>query len=185
MNSSPSLLERLTTLFLNERNTRHLLSYNKEVVERVLYLVETQKTKITHSSTLLSSIYAMEVERLEWLVKEYVITRLKKITNNFYLSDAQLENMADREKTLYHRYIALNKEYNVYVDLDTANASIRGVEEERSEQRTEFVGFYVLEDVGPTALGGEILNLKEGDFYIGSVEEVREGLLSREQIVLI
>jgi hypothetical protein len=173
------IMERAIGAYLNEKNTRTLLRYNKEMFDGTAYLLALQRkerSKLEKEESFdegrraVVHMYSVEIERVEWVLKEYLLVRLEKIKNNFYLDDEEL--LSPGERAFYKKYVDLNKRYGVYQ------------EGEKGLPEIEYGGLYVLEDLGRMVIDGELLDLRKGGFYIANIRGVDSFVAEGKILVL-
>lgn len=172
------MMERLLVLYLNEKNTRMLLPYGRELVHGICYLLEKQRLKLCSlkdapHGRVIEHAYKMEIDRVEWVLKEYLLRRLEKIRGNFYLQDQELSLLSGGERRFYAKYLELNRAHGVYMEGPPS----------AGPAPAEYGGFYVLEDLGNHVMENEVVGMAKGDFYIGNLREV-SGLLQSARILI-
>ncbi|OAG30728.1 hypothetical protein NEIG_00240 [Nematocida sp. ERTm5] len=175
-----SVVEYLSMRYLNEREFQRLLPYDADIVERVKFLLQRQKDrqrKEIQRNRIKEHIYKIEIERIEWLLSEYLLIRLEKIRNNFYIKDESI--LSPHEKEYYRAYINLNKEVGTYVELEDIPERHRN-----KEDSPEIHGVYVLDNLQDISIDGEILTLSPGEFLIGNIS-ASEDLVNDLGILLV
>ncbi|KAI5192355.1 hypothetical protein NEMIN01_1969 [Nematocida minor] len=164
-----SVVEYLTMRYLNEREAKRLLPYDEDLVERVQFLLQRQKTRQQeeeNKNRIKEHIYKIEIDRLEWMLTEYLLLRLEKIRNNFYIKNEQL--LSEKEKEYYTAYILINKEEKIYTPLKDIP------ERHKEKNSTEVHGIYVLDTIQDIAIDGEMLSFSPGEFLIGDIAQAEE-----------
>ncbi|KAI5161715.1 hypothetical protein NEAUS03_1728 [Nematocida ausubeli] len=160
-----SVVEYLAMRYLNERESKRLLPYDEDLMDRVKFLLHRQKKRQREEAQrnrIKEHIYKIEADRIEWLISEYLLMRLEKIRNDFYIEDLSL--LSPYEKTYYQEYINLNKEAGTYTELEQIPARHR-----HPKDPAEIHGVYILDDVQDVLIGEEILTLQAGEFLIGDI----------------
>ncbi|RCH89541.1 GINS complex subunit, partial [Rhizopus stolonifer] len=80
-------VSELTRIWMNERNSPEVLKYRRDLVESLLDAIETQSNKIFDTmdlntdgqSRFVTVLLQTEIERIKYLIKNYLRTRLSKI----------------------------------------------------------------------------------------------------------
>lgn len=166
--SSPTLTD-LILAYQNEKSTRRLLPYASRPVDHFLAIVSKRTESIGKlDRSVVKNIYELEAERVKFLLKEYIQTRLRKISADLYVDKTLLSG---RESIFYESYLGLLKERDVYV------------EKQRLNKTNEFVGFYCLVDVYGVMIDGEPLEMLKGDFFVAPLDDVAD-LVKKNEIVL-
>ncbi|KAI5181390.1 hypothetical protein NEOKW01_1584 [Nematocida sp. AWRm80] len=172
------VVQCLTMQYLNERGSKRMLPFNSDLVERVLYLIQRQNIQIEQSikenNKIHEHIYKIEVDRIEWIVTEYLLIRLEKIRNNYYIDDTLL---SPEEQEYKDKYIDLQREEQILIEKEDIPGN-------REETKTEYSGIYVLEDIPEILLGEDLLSLSSGDFIIADTSSMHT-LVDSLSVVLI
>lgn len=174
-----SVVEYLTMRYLNEREAKRLLPYDEDLVDRVQFLLQRQKARQqeeTNRNRTKEHIYKIEIDRIEWLLSEYLMIRLEKIRNSFYVESESL--LSPQEKEYFTEYVALNKKASVYVpqqDIPERHLEPSGC---------EIHGMYVLDKIEDMAIDGEVLSFTPGEFLIGDVSQA-EDLVNDLSVLLV
>lgn len=174
-----SVVEYLAMRYLNERESVRLLPYDEDLVDRVVFLLERQKTRELQErnrNRIKEHIYKIEVDRIEWLLSEYLLIRLEKIRNNFYLTNLSI--LSPYEKEYHTAYIDLKEEVSQYTQLEDIP------ERHKRIVPAEIHGIYVLDDLQDILIDGELLTLAPGEFLIGDIS-LAEELVNELSVVLV
>lgn len=154
------LIEQLIVVYTNEKSTSSLLPYNDIADEFNLIL---SNRLATVKNTI--EIEELEIERIKYFIKEYILCRFDKICNNLY---HDLALMSEDEKAFYLGYIQLQKKFDVYQE---------NVETAETINKNEFVGFIANRNIQAVKIDKEIVEIFEGDVFIASLVDVYSYLL--------
>eukprot|EP00003_Mantamonas_plastica_P007817 TRINITY_DN1662_c0_g1_i3.p1 TRINITY_DN1662_c0_g1~~TRINITY_DN1662_c0_g1_i3.p1 ORF type:complete len:198 (-),score=77.38 TRINITY_DN1662_c0_g1_i3:23-616(-) len=189
-------ITRLKTAWVNERLSPELQMYERLLVEDLTMLLENQEQRIeemkTQNSSLLElNLYQMEVDRVKFLIKSYLRTRLVKIQmNSFYyeknkeelgsrLSDAEKEFVIDLNATLINHFD------NMLVNDLPEKAQGYGDDIATPPKLGTHVVIKVLQDIGEFDIGdGTTMELNQGDQLIVKYSSIAD-LLNQELVRLI
>lgn len=154
-------LDRLITAYTNEKSTRRLLKYDHIVEEFnravVDYICNPQSSK--DHSQVARMIQEIEIERIKYFVKEYIMCRFDKIRRNFFLD---LELMSSRERAFYTQYLGVMKQKDVFTD--------------KPSQDFEFIGFISHKALEGVKIDNEVVEIFQGDFFVANYDDVVEYL---------
>ncbi|CAD25709.1 hypotheticalprotein v26.11 [Encephalitozoon cuniculi GB-M1] len=162
-------LNDLILAYQNEKSTKRLLPYALHLIDYFLDIISerTEHVKALNKS-IVKNIYELEIERVKFFVKEYIQTRLKKMSMNLYVD---LSLLSGGELALYEKYIDLLKKRDVYVT------------KQKFHKVHEFVGFYCCTDISGAVIDGELLEMFKGDFFVAPLDDVMD-FLKRNEIIL-
>jgi len=158
----------LVMVYLNERGTKEVLPYNNDLVERVLFLLERQKSilkRVESGNRPVQHIYKMEIERVEWLLSEYLILRLEKIRENM-LNLENTRNLSDNEKTYLKEYVELKKEQEIWISAEDVPERLK------HPSKVEYAGFFVFEAIPEVVISGDYFSFSSGDFIITDISSI-------------
>ncbi|WUR02448.1 DNA replication complex GINS protein (SLD5) [Vairimorpha necatrix] len=159
-------VKRLIECYMNEKNTNAFLKYNQEVVAYFYTKIIDQKNiikKNPQKSNILKSIYELEIERLEYLIKSYLTIRINKMKRNLFID----ENCLSEDEKKFYKILKDQINYK-----NECNESV------------DVVGFICKKDIGNVLLDGESVEMNKGDFYIGPLCDVMD-LLNQDEIYLV
>ncbi|CAO3592006.1 unnamed protein product [Absidia cylindrospora] len=114
-------IESLTRSWMNERNAPELLPYEKHLVDTLIEMVEDQANIVMDEMTssldnkFASMVYQTELERIRYLIKSYLRTRLFKIekyTLELLRKSNITEIMSSQEIVYARRYQELIETHN-------------------------------------------------------------------------
>lgn len=98
------IVQNLIECYVDEKSTKAILKYKKEVVDyfyqKLLEQKEKYKIFIAGKSNIIKSIYELEIERMEFLLREYLIIRLEKMKEDYYID---LNLLSSQEVVYYTR----------------------------------------------------------------------------------
>lgn len=147
----------LIEAFLNEKSTTALLKYKEDVISKFHHRLQLQKTfkfKI-QDSIIIKNIYELEIDRIEYYLREYIMTRIEKLKRNLFIDVSLLSN---NEKIFYEKYLNKLKE--------------KGFVCENSCEDNVVVGFICKKDLGNVILDEEDVEMYSGDFFVGPLSDV-------------
>lgn len=165
----PGLVESLIRAYRNEKCTKEMLPYERRVMD---FLEKNLPKQIEYAASLrkapvLKSIYEQEIERVKYFMKEYIITRMKKISLNFNVDDSML---SPSEIVYRNAMYSICRQEDVFVPCRWTN--------------NEFVGFVSVVDNNHVVLDGNPVEMRQGDFFVGQIRDVIE-MLYRHSIYLV
>lgn len=79
------MLEKVTKAIIKERESPDILPYETDIITELEKLIATQEEAledveaVTPTENFFNSIYKLEVERMKYLLKSYLRTRIFKI----------------------------------------------------------------------------------------------------------
>lgn len=163
------LIEALIRAYRNERSTKELLTYERKIM---LFLSKNLPRQSEYAESVkkhpaLKSIYEQEVERVKYFMKEYVLARMRKINQNFYVDTSLL---SESEALYCDALRDMYRTGDVLVDTRWTN--------------NEFVGFISLVNNKNIFLDSNSVELKQGDFFVAPLRDVID-LLHRNEIYLV
>ncbi|KAI5170732.1 GINS complex subunit 4 [Nematocida sp. LUAm3] len=177
MHAQLPAIQALATHYLNERSCKDLLFYNKDLINRCLILLEIAKNKEASSVNRVNrSIHRAEIERVQWLLREYLVVRLEKIRGSFYHS---LDRLSEQELAYYTSYREIYREEDVLVPQEELPKRFQS-----PEQRTNYSGIFFLADAPGVTIDGEVHTFYRGDFIVADAMELSE-LLNQQSILLV
>ena len=174
-------IENLLQAYSNEKSTKKLLKYDKIVDDfnreiSIQQIAETDSETFNNetnvelsskiSTELSKTIKEIELERIKYFVKEYILLRLDKIRNNFFLDSNQL---SFSEQSFYKEYLEIAKKNGIYV--------------EEPSKEIEIVGFIANRTLEGVKIDVEIVEIYKGDFFVASFDDI-EGCLIKGDIHL-
>lgn len=158
------LLESLITSYVNEKATTCLLKYNPDVD---ILISRIQVSRNTDEQSIEGIIQEMEIERIKYFAKEYILTRLDKINRNIYHSE---DNMSSREVKYYRKYLQVVEKQNIT--------------KEKREGAAEYVGFYCVKELKSIKIDGDVTEVYEGDFFVAKLDDIKE-YVDEGRVVLV
>ncbi|KAI8328015.1 hypothetical protein BC941DRAFT_445808 [Chlamydoabsidia padenii] len=111
----------LTRLWMNERNAPELLPYQKHLIDNLIEMIEAQANIVMEEmasnleSKFASMLYQTEMERIRYLIKSYLRTRLFKIekyTLELLRKPDYADIMSEQEIEYARRYQKLIEVHN-------------------------------------------------------------------------
>lgn len=163
------LVESLIRAYRNEKCTKEILPYERRVMD---FLGKNLPKQIEYAALLrktsaLKGIYEQEIERVKYFMKEYIIARMKKISQNFNVDDSMLSSS---EIVYRNAMYSIYQQEDIFVPCKWKNS--------------EFVGFVSVIDNNHIVLDGNPVEMREGDFFVGQIRDVIE-MLYRHSIYLV
>lgn len=163
------LVESLIRAYRNEKCTKEILPYEKRVMA---FLEKNLPKQIEYAASIkkkpaLKGIYEQEIERVKYFMKEYIITRMKKISQNLNVDETMLSSFEiEYRNAMYSIY----KQEDVFVPCKWIN--------------NEFVGFVSIVDNNHVVLDGNPVEMRQGDFFVGQLRDAIE-MLYKHSIYLV
>lgn len=148
-------LDDLIVAYTNEKATKRLLPYNS-VVD---HLSESAKAfgEDTKELLIIRELRELELERIKYFAKEYLLTRLDKLKSSIFLDKGL---MSAKEAAYYEGYLSLLGKHGVLSDKESPNY--------------EYVGFHCLKSLDYVKIDNEVSEIFEGDFFVASIDDVFE-----------
>lgn len=144
-------LEKLIQVYTNEKATFKLLQYNRIVDD----FNEVLKHHIPNSNSLLNTFEEIELERIKYFVKEYILTRLDKIRDNLFVDD---KLMSYEERLFKNQYKEMLINANIFAD--------------KPSKEYEIVGFIAQKKLEAVKIDGQIVEILPGDFFVANFDEI-------------
>ena len=127
--SSSQLCSKLLQIHTNEKLSPDLLKGYSEEIDQILQYIKHQKSSLDQSDPTIFSIKSMEITRLEYLIKSYLRTRLRKIETyaQHYChilhsianqADGNEENLSQEQLDFYSRF---DEEEGKFLEATAAN----------------------------------------------------------------
>lgn len=175
----PSVIEALALHYLNERASESILPYNKDLIERVCSLIKSQKKRSECSKDRIETyIYTMEVERIEWILTEYLQIRLEKLREDFYIPHTLL---SEGESKYHNEYCRLYSEEGLLVEYSLLPSRFTT---QKNNSKRNFSGIFFLEDALSIHIEEELHNFYSGDFLIADSQKLFE-LVKTFKVLLV
>lgn len=157
-------LEELIVAYTNEVSTERLLPYNSIADE---FNQMMRNVHIDQSATqVVRTLKELEIERIRFFVKSYVLARLQKLNSNVFLS---ADLMSAREAVYYRKHMSLLEKNGVLTD--------------KKSPTPEYVGFYCVKNLESVKIDDDVVEIFEGDFFVANIDDVIE-YLNKGYIVL-
>ena len=161
------IVQNLIECYVNEKSSKAILKYKKEVVDyfyqKLLEQKEKYKIFIAGKSNIIKSIYELEIERMEFLLREYLIIRLEKMKEDYYID---LNLLSSQEVVYYTRLQKIAPFKN------------------KKNDKIEVIGFLCKKDLGNVILDDENVEMCKDDFFVGPLNDVYD-LIINEDIKLV
>ncbi|KAJ2881049.1 GINS complex subunit [Coemansia aciculifera] len=129
-------LSILLRSWVNERGSPELLEYEGATLENLMELVEFQTQKMATQPAALANILKMDVDRVKYLVRSYLRTRLSKIEEHarHYTKDALYRARLSQSELEYAKgYVELEERHVRRSFLDQLPPHLRGLEDVAAE----------------------------------------------------
>ncbi|KAI9209470.1 uncharacterized protein BJ171DRAFT_620932 [Polychytrium aggregatum] len=188
----------LTQAWINERCAPELLPFETQVVANLTEMIEAQTECIsafndaerTFEDTFANMMLEQELERIKFVIKSYLRTRLRKIQEHtfFILNEAEYSSrLSPKELEFAQRFQALRDHCCEQSFLNTLPRSYQKPEERATApDMNEAIFCRIREDIGEFQLidSLETIELRKDDLYILPYQAIRE-LLRRNLVDLI
>src|ERR1700754_3514486 len=106
-------MEKLLQAYTNEKATQRLLKY-EPVVDGFIKIIQSHEHSGVLTTGILDTFEEIEMERIKYFVKEYILTRLDKIRNNLFTDRALL---GEKERSFADKYNELMVKMAVYTEM--------------------------------------------------------------------
>ncbi|KAJ1671919.1 GINS complex subunit [Coemansia sp. RSA 25] len=129
-------LSILMRSWVNERSSPELLEYEGATIENLMELVDFQTQKMATQPAALANILKMDVDRVKYLVRSYLRTRLSKIEEHarHYTKEALYrERLSQNELEYAKGYVELEERHVRRSFLDQLPPHLRGLEDVAAE----------------------------------------------------
>eukprot|EP00470_Lotharella_oceanica_P008463 CAMPEP_0170184364 /NCGR_PEP_ID=MMETSP0040_2-20121228/33457_1 /TAXON_ID=641309 /ORGANISM="Lotharella oceanica, Strain CCMP622" /LENGTH=223 /DNA_ID=CAMNT_0010430415 /DNA_START=1 /DNA_END=672 /DNA_ORIENTATION=+ len=181
-----SCIEQLKTHWINERGAPEILDYEAKVVADVKEELDAQQELIDKCSdskgaALMLRIYQMEVDRINFVLKAYLRTRLRKIEKHVLqiLSQPELlPRLSKHEQNFAEKYVDLiEKNFNqaFLKHIPEEYASMGKEEMVVTAKLDRYVYARGVKDVGTVSLGesGD-LYINQGDILVANYRHIKD-----------
>lgn len=170
-----SAVQQMALHYLNERSCHRILLYNRDLIERVLALISRQKQKMESCTCRIAfSIYQVEIDRVEWILTEYLLIRLEKIRRYVHIDTSVL---SEEEKEYHQAYIELQIQSGTYIEKEEVPSRL-------CKTMPNYSGVYFLDGAHGLSLEGETLSFSAGDFAIADIQCIPE-LVDSMSVILV
>ncbi|ANZ76905.1 BA75_03992T0 [Komagataella pastoris] len=198
--------DSLKKAWINERTSPELLHYEVDLMERILKRIRQQMEFIELNSIELQSseekdiklllvIIESELDRVNFVVRSYLRTRLDKIDKfTIYIHNEQqeLKKLSPEETEYMNRHLEIlvelyNKQFlsKLPESLHTLDDTSGGISMIESPDLSKSVFIRVLKDIEiPIVIGGEEIDMKQDEIYVLSYRLVKD-LIQAEEVALI
>ncbi|KAJ2487804.1 GINS complex subunit [Coemansia sp. RSA 2050] len=129
-------LSLLLRAWVNERSSPEILEYEGATLENLMELVDFQTQKMATQQAALANILKMDVDRVKYLVRSYLRTRLSKIEEHarHYVKDTMYrERLSQNELEYAKGYVELEERHVRRSFLDQLPPHLRGLEDVAAE----------------------------------------------------
>ena len=168
------MIDELIFIYKNEKNTNQLLKYPQELVDTLKIHLNNQLGLIKNlKDSEFKNVYELEYERYNYFLSQILFTRISKIMKYVYSEEESSRLLSKSEKEFRMKYVEL--------------MGLKGMDEvefERNDLKDEVVAFICTYDVGMYLIDGNEVVLKEGEFYVCSVSNIK-GLIDDGSIELV
>ncbi|KAJ2475558.1 GINS complex subunit, partial [Coemansia sp. RSA 2320] len=125
-------LSVLMRAWVNERSSPEILEYEGAAMENLMELVDFQTQKMATQPSALGNILKMDADRVKYLVRSYLRTRLSKIEEHarHYIKDVQYrERLSQNELEYAKGYVELEERHARRSFLDQLPPHLRGLDD--------------------------------------------------------
>ncbi|KAJ2049285.1 GINS complex subunit [Coemansia sp. S16] len=129
-------LSLLMRSWVNERSSPEILEYEGATIENLMELVDFQTQKMATQQAALANILKMDVDRVKYLVRSYLRTRLSKIEEHarHYIKETMYrERLSQNELEYAKGYVELDERHVRRSFLDQLPPHLRGLEDVTAE----------------------------------------------------
>lgn len=158
-------IKDLIESYMNEKNTKIFLRYRKEVIDffyKKLVIQKNNLNKLTDNK-IINSLYELEIERIEYMIREYLMVRIDKLKHDMNIN---LELLSESELILYKK-LQNKMKYKISRD-----------------NEIDVVGFICKKDLGFVMLDGESVEMFRDDFYLGPILDIME-MVNKGEVFLL
>ncbi|KAF9365121.1 GINS complex subunit [Mortierella sp. NVP85] len=196
-------VQHLTQAWINERAAPDILQYEQASVDGLVNKIEEQMAVIDEldsgddTSMIISILYQTELERVKFVLRSYLRTRISKIEKHYQyiLADPASKRRLSRAEAMYaENYSRVTRQHFHTSILASLPTSLQGQDDTVFDRKLsmvpqpkldEAVFCRIVEDIGDFQLDeDETVELEAGQIYLFRYRTVR-GLLQRGQIELI
>ncbi|KAF9296819.1 GINS complex subunit [Mortierella antarctica] len=197
------LVKRLTQAWINERAAPEILKYENDCVNGLIAKCDDQQAVIDEldtgndASILISILYQTELERIKFVLRSYLRTRISKIERHcqFILKDLSSRRKLSKAETSYaESYLKTTQDHYHSSFLSSLPLTLQVQDDVVFHRKMNMVsepsldeGVFcrINEDIGYFQLGeGDPIVMETGQIYIFRYGAIR-ALLQRGQISLI
>ncbi|KAJ2816147.1 GINS complex subunit, partial [Coemansia sp. 'formosensis'] len=129
-------LSVLMRSWVNERSSPEILEYEGATIENLMELVDFQTQKMATQQAAIANILKMDVDRVKYLVRSYLRTRLSKIEEHarHYIKDPiYRERLSQNELEYAKGFVELEERHVRRSFLDQLPPHLRGLEDVAAE----------------------------------------------------
>ncbi|KAJ1627166.1 hypothetical protein T492DRAFT_1027141 [Pavlovales sp. CCMP2436] len=181
----------LSQAYINEKCAPTMLPYQGELLVRIMELIDLQKELRLAPGDKRIPFYELELERMHWLVRAYLRTRMTKISTHAIAilgSDEQWPRLSEAELRYAKGYVKLIAQHAT----ETVTARLK--EAATQELSTDDLGqllphlkpetyvfCWVHEDVGEYDLGlAETADLRSGQIIVAKYSQIEPLLMKAD-----
>eukprot|EP00002_Diphylleia_rotans_P018486 TRINITY_DN3579_c0_g4_i2.p1 TRINITY_DN3579_c0_g4~~TRINITY_DN3579_c0_g4_i2.p1 ORF type:complete len:215 (-),score=49.84 TRINITY_DN3579_c0_g4_i2:338-982(-) len=187
----------LRRCWINERSSPDVMPFETELIRNMMEQIENQEANIGQvndpSDALMASIYRMEIERIRFVIRSYLRTRLEKIQQNVLhiLSNRELlRRLSPEEREFAEKYVDILETGFNQAFLNFIPEKLRSLtHQDRNEDMIPKPNYdthvfcKVNQDVGifaPQDDQDEVLEMSKGDLYLLRYRPIMELLLQNK-----
>ncbi|KAN0034310.1 hypothetical protein ACTFIV_000807 [Dictyostelium citrinum] len=179
-NKELTLLDKLKRAWINEKYAPNLLNYEEDIIKEVMEKIEEKESLCASAISNINlqftaNIYEMEIERLKYIIKCYLVQRIKKI-DKFYTSILlQIENDEDDSFKLLSEFeINYCQKYKALMDGYFKNTLLNSIPKDFQKMDSNtinrpFLNTFVFckprEDLGDFLVDDETIDFKKTSIY--------------------
>ncbi|KAI8321650.1 GINS complex, Sld5 component [Martensiomyces pterosporus] len=126
----------LKRAWINERNAPEILEYEGAAIENLMELVDFQTQKMSTQPVLIANILRMDVDRIKYLVRSYLRSRLSKIeqcARHYVESTMYKDRMSQSELDYAKGFVELEERHMRRSFLDQLPPHLRRLDEVSGE----------------------------------------------------
>jgi len=178
----PHITTRMKDAWLNEKNSPEILQFESDLVSTLLAQIENQQqyfneTVSNQNEQFQSHLYEMEAERIKYVIRCYLRTRIAKIEKHFLyiLQNEEIySKLSEQELTYAQKYCDTVQSHLDKTVLHSLPENLRSLTEQTADfdmipkpNLDEFVFCKVLQNIGDYQLDEvDSVRLEEDDIYL-------------------
>lgn len=147
-------MDKLVQAYTNEKATTILLKY-ETIIDEFNAIIKDHVLDDGSNSNLLNTFEEIEMERIKYFIKEYILTRLDKIRGNFFIEKAL---MSPKERVFAEKYKAMMMKMSIYAEVPS--------------KEIEVVGFIAQRKIKAMKIDEQIVEVFIGDFFVANYNDI-------------
>ncbi|KAK5576166.1 hypothetical protein RB653_007307 [Dictyostelium firmibasis] len=175
-----TLLDKLKRAWINEKYAPNLLIYEEDIIRDVMEKIEEKESLCASAISNINlqftaNIYEMEIERLKYIIKCYLVERIKKIDKYYTSILLQIENGDEYDDKLLSEFeINYCQKYKALMDGYFKNTLLNSIPKDFQKMDSNainkpFLNTFVFckprEDLGDFLVDDETIDFKKSSIY--------------------